>query len=122
MELLIAILACYGVTEIITASYAAKGFRELFRDVVFEVAPKWLGKHFVRWFTTEDGREEAVLTDEAETVYDGREIKGWDMIACSLCVGFWISGLVALCSWSYPMVLWPLAVYGGSVVLNRQER
>ncbi len=120
--LLLAILACYGVTEIITVSYIAKWFREVYRDVVWEVMPRKLGKHFVRWFVSESGEEEAILTDEAETTYDGREVKGYDMISCSLCVGFWISIVVAICALSYREALWPLAVYGGSVVLNRQER
>lgn len=115
--LLLAILACYGVTEIITASYAAKWFRSVFRDVVWEVGPKCIAKHFVRWFKTETDDEEAILTDEADTTYDGREIKGFDMVACHFCVGFWVS-VVAGAAFGLPPLHW-LAIYGGSQFLWR---
>ena len=120
IRLVVAILACYGVTEIITASYAAKWFREVYRDVVWEIFPRFLGKHFVRWYVGKDGQEdEAIITDEEHTTYDGREVKGYDMIACSICVGFWVSSLVAV---AFGIGTWSLAVYGGTVFMNRQER
>lgn len=119
VRLFAAILTAYGVTEIVTVSYAAKWFRKVYRELVWEIFPRFLGKHFVRWYNNEDGRDEVVLTDEEETTYDGREVKGYDMISCSLCVGVYVSTLVAI-----PMGVgaWALAVYGGAVFLNRQER
>lgn len=120
LTLVVAILATYGATEIITVSYAAKWFREVYRDVVWEIFPKFLGRHFVRWYVaTEDKEEEAILSDEENTTYDGRQVKGYDMIACSICVGFWVSSIVAI---TFGIWTWSLAVYGGAVFLNRQER
>lgn len=117
--LLLAVLTCYGVTEIITVTYAAKWFRELFREMAWEVLPGRISKHLVRWYVTEEGQAEVILTDESETTYDGREVKGYGFIECSLCVGFWVALIVSIsfrCEW------WFLAVYGGAVFLNRQER
>lgn len=119
LRLILAVLTCYGVTEIITMSYIAKGFRAGYREFVWEIAPDWISYHAVRWFVDDEGEEKPILTDEAETTYDGREIKGYDQISCAICTGFWVALIVSIsfrCEW------WFLAVYGGAVFLNRQER
>ncbi len=117
--LLLAILACYGITKIVTESYAAKGFRNIYRDVLWEVAPRRLAKHCVKWFTGEEGEEQVILTDEQDTAMDGREIKGFSMIECALCMGFWFSIPISLAS---GLGWWFLAIYGGATFLTTQER
>lgn len=122
-----AALTAYIVTLVIAESYAMQWLRELFREVVSEVAPWPVAKHFVRYDSTVDPLdtspkmpEKVIVTDEKETAWEeGHDYDGYDFIGCRLCVGAWVS-LSFIGWWIAPA--WILPVWGAAWFLTRQER
>lgn len=122
-----AVLTCYIVTLTIAQSHIMKTIRGLFREVMAEVAPWCIAKHFVKYDSTTtpldpnpDMADRVIRVDEPEIQYvEGRDYAGYDFIGCRLCVGGWIS--LALSFWWIP-IEWTLAVWGASWFLSTQER
>lgn len=117
---LITVLAIYGLTKIITETYAMKWFRSLFRSIVWEVLPSIMCEHMVRWFEHEDKLREEITTDSEDTAMDGRELKGYDMISCFVCMAAWVTIPICL---TPEFIAWKFfAAYGAAVFLTTQER
>ncbi len=114
--LVIAALAVYAVTVVVTQSDIALPFRRGFR----EVASLTKSRMLVRWYETTRGPE-PIIEDEKDRDPEIELITGSDPISCRLCVGFWVS--LAVC---FSVKLFEpvniLAVYGGSYFLAKSER
>lgn len=119
LVVLYASLTSYIVTAVIAGSHIFKTPRKLFRGIMGHAMPWIIGKQFVQYIEAKP--LPYVITDDPDDVdrSKGEEICGFDMVSCRLCMGFWISCLVAC--FVLPWYLWG-AVYGLSYFLTSQER
>jgi len=120
-SILIHALSVYAATLVIASSYAMKSARRLFREIVPEVLPWCVARHFVMWDAdAKDPLNGIVLVDREEMdMSEEHHYHGYDFLSCRLCLGAWVT--VLACAWTLPVYLWP-AVYGASYFLTTQER
>jgi len=122
MNLLIAILASYVLTKVITRGHIFLPARKLFRRIMWRTPMRDM------FVVTSHISSEVVSCPDAVVEEDDEPIdeeldeirRGFDAISCHLCCGFYISLAVG---WllEIPIEHW-LAIWGGSYFLATQER
>lgn len=115
----------YALTLIIASSHIARPARRAFRWITGNLLPWGMAKGMVQWEpplseSEEDQTPKIILEDHDELdLMKERDIQGYDMISCRMCVGFWVCLL--LFGWTNPLH-WVAAVYGASYFLATQEK
>lgn len=129
LDFIAACFTVYAATLLLASSQLAKPIRRMIRTLFAHGLPWRLARHLVQWDDLSRDRPVGdlketegapILDDEAD--FDLREerfIKGYDMISCRMCVGVWMTILIA--GWYCPLAFLP-AIYGASYFLHTQER
>lgn len=103
MSLVTSILAAYAITFVLASSRIAAPWRAWVAGIRLKMLLEaWL----VSWEPDDEGEDTGSYAHPFER--------------CRMCVGFWVSCIVALCAGCSFLEM--LAVYGGSYFLATQER
>jgi hypothetical protein len=111
-EMILAVLASFAVTRLVTRSHILSGFRSCFRRLLFD-APRFISDHFVMVAVASYGR---VLVEPDGDEPADSVIVGYDFISCPMCVGFWVAG-AATVLYGLPISCW-IPCYGAAYLLD----
>ena len=111
-EMILAVLASFAVTRLVTRSHILAGLRTCFRRLLFD-APRFISDHFVMVAVDTFGRQ--LIEPDGDEPADSI-IVGYDFISCPMCVGFWVAG-VATVLYGLPISCW-IPCYGAAYLLD----
>jgi hypothetical protein len=111
-EMILAVLASFAVTRLVTRSHILSGFRSCFRRLVFD-APRFISDHFVMVAVAPYGR--VLIEPDGDEPADS-VIVGYDFISCPMCVGFWVA-CTSTVLYGLPISCW-IPCYGAAYLLD----